>query len=91
MRDNEAQMTDSRDWRLDNLQRLKGLRFVRAVFRKRRDDWDHEHCVGCWQKFAEFGNPPEVLHGGFREVERDEWVCPDCFEAFREELNWSVE
>lgn len=84
-------MTDSRDWRLDNLQPLKGFRFSRAVLRTRRDDWDHEHCVGCWQKFAESGNPPEVLHEGFREVNRDEWVCPDCFETFREELSWSVE
>ena len=84
-------MTDSGDWRLDNLQHLKGVRFSRTVFRKRRDDWDHEHCAGCWQKFAEFGNPPEVLREGFLEVNRDEWVCPDCFEAFRGELCWSVE
>jgi len=52
------------DYRLDMLKRLRGGTFRFAVYEKPSDEWDHDHCEGCWAKFAEFDGP-DILHEGF--------------------------
>lgn len=91
---------DPGDWRLtqgaDRFLRNAAVRW--QTFKKRRPDWDHEHCAFCWATFVD----PEdvarytarrdqaVLTEGFAttaEHPRGEaycWVCNDCFAELAE-------
>lgn len=57
------------DYRFDALKRLRGATFRPAVYRKPSDQWDHDHCEGCWAKFAEFDGS-DILHEGYVYSER---------------------
>jgi hypothetical protein len=53
---------------------------------------DHDHCMICHE--AAFS---ERFHGdlrsGWRSVEPSDpasWLCPDCFDRFRDQLGWTV-
>jgi len=52
------------DWRYDNLKHLRGATFRYAKYKAPTSDWDHDHCKGCWAKFAEFDGP-DILHEGY--------------------------
>jgi hypothetical protein len=88
-------MVPENDWRLLNAKLLIGQKFRRKHYIKRRPDWDHEHCSGCWATIAEFEGP-EILHEGYAVTEAYEkgadynWICASCFEALKEQLEWSV-
>lgn len=78
------------DWRLRNQERhLVGLEFVRRTCSPPRADWDHDHCEFCSAKFAGSGNE-EVLREGFCTPGGYWWVCPGCFEDFRDRFGWTV-
>ena len=85
-----APMVSADDWRLLNAERLSGQEFRWKTYTTRRPDWDHEHCAGCWAKFAEFEGP-SVLHEGYAVTERYEkgadyeWVCHSCFDALKDQ------
>ncbi len=51
-------------WRVDNAKWTRGavLRFQK--YARPREDWDHDHCEGCFAKFMESGSP-EVLTEGY--------------------------
>jgi len=80
------------DWRRMGQERyLVGAQFAWAGYRDPKTDRDHDHCEFCWQTFME--RPTErAITEGYRtrigEVER--WVCPSCFEDFREEFRFTV-
>lgn len=86
------------DWRLENLQEqsyLRGVRFQRGRWRLRQADWDHDHCVGCHGRFAEFDRLDEpIFHDGFttcadyQHGAEYDWVCPECFALFKDEMGW---
>jgi hypothetical protein len=86
------------DWRLENLQRhplLKGARLQCMAYRA-RPDWDHDHCAGCFAKFADEASGSEpILREGYTtgadypRGAQYEWVCLECFAAFREAMDWS--
>jgi hypothetical protein len=128
------------DWRFDNLKHLRGVSFRFATYKKPSDEWNHDHCRGCWGKFAEFDSPdilregfvysepakvesPKPLRDTFREfglppelAEAPErhlsvvsnepemriigqprvngyllhWVCPECFRAFQDALEFRL-
>ena len=87
-------MTD--DWRLTGQERyLQGASFRRKPYTAPRPDWDHDHCAGCWAKFAEFDGP-DILHEGYATCDdypkgaRYEWVCKCCFDDLRDEMRWSA-
>jgi hypothetical protein len=84
------------DWRLLNAKRtLDGATFRLKEYRAPRPDWDHDHCTGCWAKFAEI-DAPDILHQGYavtgdhKHGEDYEWVCVECFDALKDQLNWKV-
>jgi hypothetical protein len=62
------------DWRLEHLEtqpHLCGVAFKRMTYRAYREGWDHDHCVGCWAKFAEFDDPTEPIeHEGYATTEK---------------------
>jgi hypothetical protein len=114
-------MSSNEEWKhykLASLERLRASSFQLADYTAPNAEWDHDHCVCCWAKFAQF-DAPEVLHSGYftivrfgneptevppfilqaRELGRHvmkkpdtkEWVCHECFDEFRNTLDWKVE
>jgi hypothetical protein len=59
------------DRRYDNLKDLQGATFLFAKYKAPRDDWKHDHCVGCWATFSEFDGP-DILHQGYVHAKRSE-------------------
>ena len=60
-------MSSNKEWRqhkLKSLERFKGFSFQLADYIPPSTDWDHDHCEGCWSKFASFEGP-EILHNGY--------------------------
>ena len=66
---------------------MKGLTLVRRRFVAVPGKSDHEHCEFCSGKFSE---AVEDLHVGYASEDSYRWICPPCFEDFREEFGWSV-
>ena len=52
------------DWRYENIKHLQGAVFRYAKYKAPAIDWDHDHCNGCWAKFAEF-DETDILHEGY--------------------------
>ena len=86
------------DWRLQHLRTqpyLRGVRFRRAFYKAHHPDWDHDHCVGCWAKFAEhaLGSEPIEQEGyattsDYQRGAGYDWVCITCFSLFRDDMGW---
>ena len=111
---------DPTDWRYRKLQYLRGATFRLVKYQAPSADWDHDHCSGCWAKFADFDGT-DILHEGYVAASPHEgkpepdfisrckdqgmtcvpqptvngvllhWVCPECFETFRQELGFQLE
>jgi hypothetical protein len=81
------------DWRLDNVSGMEGVRFRRKHYTRWSETWDHDHCVACWAKFAEFDGP-DILHEGYATCEDYkygadyDWICPSCFADLRVGMSW---
>ncbi len=87
----------TKDWRLENLelQPLYGVRLVRKPYRSNRPDWEHDHCLGCWAKLMEPDvEGDDIIHEGYATTDDYprgadyNWVCPSCFEEFRDAMGW---
>jgi len=113
-------MGTKEDWRYSNIYHLEGLTFTLAKYNAPSEEWDHDHCNGCWAKFADFDGA-DILHEGYvtaipyEETPEPEfitqckeqgmhcvaqpniggfelhWVCPRCFEDFRELWGFKLE
>jgi hypothetical protein len=85
-----------KQWRIDNAEHLRGVRLKLQAYVQWRDDWDHDHCAGCWAKFAMFEGP-DILHQGYATMsdypkgERYAWVCASCVADLREDMGWVLE
>jgi hypothetical protein len=69
-------------------------------------NWEHEHCAFCWATFldenyseassASLREDPALLGEGYTNEHSDRasagehWICPACFEDFREDFAWTV-
>jgi hypothetical protein len=77
------------DWRRQGQEEYlldKHLRFMK--WREVQPLWDHDHCEFCWTKLS---NHEGDLREGYSYNEGRRWICPKCFEDFREEFRWTVE
>jgi len=91
-------MTD--DWRLQHLQTqpyLRGVIFERMAYKARRAGWDHDHCVGCWAKFAEHDSDVEPIEregytttADYRNGAQYDWICLTCFADFKDAMGWTT-
>ena len=85
-----------KQWRIDNAEHLRGVRLKLQTYAQWRDDWDHDHCAGCWAKFAEFEGP-DILHQGYATTSdypkgaRYAWVCKQCVTDLRKDMGWILE
>lgn len=68
--------------------RLKG-----ASWKPSKPGWDHDHCAFCADEICD---RPVDEHTSCNAawvdvVDEYHWVCPVCFEDFRESFRWTVE
>ncbi len=80
------------DWRLQGQERyLQGVTLILAKYTRYSDKWDHDHCEFCGVKFTEEGTEtPDSLHQGYRTNDKYRWICPKCFNDFKESFGWTV-
>lgn len=50
---------------------------------------EHTHRELCWATISNLENP-RYLKEGFRCSETGSWVCPGCFDDFKEEFHWKL-
>lgn len=80
------------DWRLQGQEEyLQGARLARRSYRRYGPNptWDHDHCEFCTAEFM-VEDHPDVLHEGYATLDDYRWICPTCFEDFRERFAWTV-
>ena len=69
------------------------MRFKR--YTQRSESWEHDHCVTCWAKFADWEGA-EILHEGYATTDSYDkgadydWVCAKCFDELKDDLDWTV-
>jgi hypothetical protein len=99
-------ITDGRAWRLPNGTVMEtadpNAKSPRgAVEPVAPRGWDHDHCDFCWAAFLPAAGPqqevregdPRVFTAGYRPadpVTARVWICPTCFEDFRDRFGWTV-
>ena len=52
-----------------------------------RSDWEHDHCEFCGAKFSCSDGD---LKSGYCTLDKYHWICPQCFEDFKEEYEWRL-
>jgi hypothetical protein len=60
-------MSSAEEWaeyKLSQLKSLEGLPFQPRRYEAPTEEWDHDHCVGCWATFSELDRP-DFLHEGY--------------------------
>lgn len=75
------------DWRLTN--QMKYLYQATLRYKKfiAHDSSDHAHCEFCWKKF---GEGDESINAGYTTSDMYRWICPQCFDDFRELFGWKT-
>ena len=85
-------MTNTSDWRLTNQENfLKGVTLVRRSYRPPANNprWDHDHCAFCWATFS-LKDIEGASHEGYATLDDYYWICPKCFEDFKDLFQWNV-
>ncbi len=81
-------MLEKDDWRLSDQQKyLSDETLYHRKWKAPNEDWDHEHCSFCWGKFSE---STDDLHEGYTTEDEYYWICPDCYNDFKEMFKWKV-
>lgn len=85
-------MNEEEDWRLlgwgeDSY--LQGITLIKQPYRPDLcdPDNDHDHCEFCSNKF---GKAPDDLKEGYSTEDGYSWICPTCFEDFKDRFKWKV-
>jgi hypothetical protein len=81
------------DWRLQGQDEYLSGRTLRwATWWPYREGWDHDHCEFCWSEISDQPVDEHVQHNAAWVTEDDDyhWICPRCFEDFREQFAWVV-
>ena len=79
------------DWRLHGQERyLEGIPLHRACYHRPGGEWDNDHCEFCWEPFIENGGRDELCEG-FTTPAEDRWICPRCFEDFKQQFGWEAQ
>ena len=83
-------MREPNDWRLTTQEKyLKGVQLEWKDYARPSETWDHDHCSFCWAKFMD-ASQPEMLKAGYATPDEYYWVCPTCFEDFKDLFGWKV-
>ena len=81
-------MLKKNDWRLTNQENyLKNEVFMLSQYTPQKKNNDHDHCEFCLSKFSTDDNG---LHFGYCTLNKYRWICPKCFEDFKEMFNFEL-
>ena len=83
-------MIEQDDWRLLRGQEdyLMKRKLMWLPYFRWSEAWDHEHCEFCW---ATFSKSECDLHEGYVTADdKARWICPECFEDFKEMFQWEL-
>jgi hypothetical protein len=80
---------DLSDWRIENLKFTRGANLQFKKYARYGENWDHDHCEGCWATFMESGGP-DVLTEGYLTDDNYRWICLDCFRDLKDFMDWKV-
>jgi hypothetical protein len=84
-------MARSEDIRLrDQAGYLLRAHLIRRRYVPGPHDWDVAHCAFCLAPFVD-ATRPDVLREGFVTLDGRHWVCPACFEDFRQAFGFVVD
>ena len=77
------------DWRNTGQETyLTGATLFFKKYEPYREGWDHDHCAFCWAKFSTL--IPDCLMEGYVTEADDHWICPKCFDDFKEHFKWNL-
>lgn len=78
------------DWRLFREQDkyLIGVSLVKGSYKSNNSFNDHDHCEFC---MAKFGTGNDELKQGYSTEDSSIWICPQCYDDFKEQFKWIVE
>ena len=85
-------MTAKKDSRLTGKKfNLMGVTLIRCSYRPNLDypEGDYDHCEFCFKKFS-LDNSIDAIRAGYATLNEYHWICPDCFENFKETYIWKV-
>ena len=78
------------DWRLRNQEKyLLGKTLTWKRYTTRSEEWDHDHCAFCWQKFMD-QDLPDVHREGYATEDDYYWICKICYEDFKDRFQWKL-
>jgi hypothetical protein len=83
-------MISPNDWRLQGQEKyLIGITLYFRPWATLDPSWDHDHCEFCWVRFT---NLPveDHLHEGYATANLYRWICPSCFDDFKEMFGWTL-
>ena len=77
------------DWRLFREQDkyLSGVSLVKGLYKPNTSFNDHDHCEFCMAKFGKGNND---LKEGYSTEDGSIWICPECYDDFKEQFKWTV-
>lgn len=86
-------------YKVKRLEHLRASTFVFSDYTPPSNEAEHNHCEGCWAKFATLDRPGILRRGYFTTMRTESaakpdakvWICPKCFEEFRVTLAWKLE
>ena len=79
-------MIEKNDWRLQGQEKyLTNRKLMRIPYFRWSKTWDHDHCEFCWEKFSDY---PDTLHEGYTTEDNYYWICPTCYNDFKEMFKW---
>jgi len=71
------------DWREQGQERyLTGLVFIKEVYHVYKEDWEHDHCEFCNEKFSE--KIDNCLKVGYSAKSGYYWICVECMIDFKD-------
>jgi hypothetical protein len=78
------------DWRLTGQQSwLADRDLCWREWRPYRPGWDYDHCAFCHAEIAATGHA-ELTAGYVTTDDHYTWICPPCFNDFRDQFHWRV-
>lgn len=77
------------DWRLFREQEkyLYGATLIQQFYTPNSSTNDHDHCEFCMEKF---GKGSDDLKYGYSTEDNNIWICPQCYDDFKEKFAWKV-
>ncbi|MBO4543121.1 MAG: hypothetical protein J5725_08085 [Bacteroidales bacterium] len=76
------------DWRRQGQDEyLKGIKLYYKKYKAYSEEWDHDHCEFCGEKFSEKG---DTLKAGYTTENNYYWICDQCYNDFKDEFEWEI-